>query len=215
MLLSARPFLLGCQVTGGGVKTSARRVALQDRGRRAIYRERGCHPAQVEVRPRAGLVAAGRCICHTIRGLFLCGFIADEPLWLLFWRRGGYSSFFMSFVPIRNANMKTIAWAVAAARVEFMFILLPWPVAREVGLCVLQRTFQSCSKATAVLVIDYISDEELTETEGKSPGLNPGSCGIPRSKDHCLYGSNGLCETGRATGEACRLRVGFWLLLGG
>ena len=41
----------------------------------------------------------------------------------------------MSFVPIRKANMKTIAWAVAAARVEFMFIVLPWPVARGVGLC--------------------------------------------------------------------------------
>jgi hypothetical protein len=35
--------------------------------------------------------------------------------------------------------MKTIALAVAAARVEFMFILLPWPVARGVGLCGLLR----------------------------------------------------------------------------
>ena len=33
----------------------------------------------------------------------------------------------MTFVPIRKVNMKTIAWAVAAARVEFMFIGFPWP----------------------------------------------------------------------------------------
>ena len=45
------------------------------------------------------------------------------------------SSFFMIFVPMRKVNMKTIAWAVAAARGEFMFIVLLWPVARGVGLC--------------------------------------------------------------------------------
>jgi hypothetical protein len=37
------------------------------------------------------------------------------------------SFFFRTFVPIKKENMKTIAWAVAAARVEF--ILLPWPLA--------------------------------------------------------------------------------------
>ena len=38
----------------------------------------------------------------------------------------GYSSFFRtSFVPIRKENMKTMAFAVARARVEF--IVLPQP----------------------------------------------------------------------------------------
>jgi hypothetical protein len=51
----------------------------------------------------------------------------------------------MSFVPIRKENMKTIACAVARARVEF--IVCPQPVALRVGLCEClcsSMTFQSC-----------------------------------------------------------------------
>jgi hypothetical protein len=59
----------------------------------------------------------------------------------------GYSSFFrMSFVPIRKENMKTIAFAVAMARVEF--IVLPQSALR-VGLCEClcsSMTFQSCRR---------------------------------------------------------------------
>src|SRR5579871_1313376 len=45
-----------------------------------IYRERGGYAAHAEVRPR---VVAGRCICHIVRRLFLCGSItgATEDVW--------------------------------------------------------------------------------------------------------------------------------------
>ena len=61
-----------------------------------------------------------------IAGAFVLAAVATGEVWACFVVGvEGYSSFFMSFVPIRKANMKTIAWAVAAARVEFMFIVLP------------------------------------------------------------------------------------------